>query len=125
MLEMVLPSALGGLLPLDPQGYPRVYPDQAPMETPLPYIVFTAVGGQPVSTLAGDNPINVRMQFNVWSESRLEANDLMAKIGKIVTAEPFRAVSQGMPVVDHDDRTKDYGARQDFSFWLQPRTPAP
>lgn len=117
-LDVLLPQALAHLVPRD-AGKPRVFPDVAPMDTATPYITFAYVGGQPVSTLAGNNPINVRLQFNVWSKTRLEANEVIRGIGEVLTQPPFRAVSQGEPAAEYEPVTKERGARQDFSIWLQ------
>lgn len=124
-LDIELPRVLADLLPRNAQGHPRVYPDVAPMEAAneMPYIVFTTVGGQSVSTLCGNNPVNSRIQFNVWARTRLEANRIMQAIGGIVTAPPLRAVAQGEAANEYDAITKDRGTRQDFSFWYK-RTPS-
>ena len=119
-LDVQLPQALAGVVPRDAAGRPRVFPDVAPMDCPLPYITFSYVGGQSITTFCGNLPVNSRIQFNVWSKTRLEANRTIRELGKIVTAPPFRAVAQGEPAAEYDPATKDRGARQDFSFWIKP-----
>lgn len=120
-LNIELPKALADVVSRDDDGYPRVYPDVAPMACPMPYITFTTVGGQSVTTFCASARVNTRVQFNVWATTRLEADRVMDAIARIVTEPPFRAVPQGEPAAEYDQVTKDRGTRQDFSFWT-PRT---
>lgn len=117
-LDVEIPRALVTVVPLDAGGFPSIYPDIAPMDAVLPYVTFSYVGGQSVTTFCGNLPVNTRLQFNAWAKTRLEANRVIREVGKIVTAPPFRAVAQGEPVAEYEPVTKDRGMRQDYSFWL-------
>lgn len=117
-LDIQIPIALGHLA-MGADGFPKVFPDIAPMDTPYPYITFSYVGGVPISTFCGDAPVNSRIQFNVWAQTRLQANAIAEAISALVTEPPFRAVSQARPVAEYNAVTKARGSRLDFSFWYR------
>lgn len=95
----------------------RVLPDFAGEGTPVPFIVYQAVGGDPVNLLTGEQPEkqSVRMQVNVWSLSRMEASALGAEVEAAVRAatvlQPEVATGR---VATYDEDTKYRGTRQDF-----------
>jgi hypothetical protein len=99
----------------------RIFPDFAPEGTPTPYIVYQAVGGEPLNFLGGDNPgkTNARMQISVWAQTRLEAS----KLGQQVE-DAMRAAANLQPevltgrVATYDETTRYRGTMQDFSLWL-------
>ena len=93
------------------------FADTAPADNPTPFCIYQNVGGQPVTTFCGDAERNNVIQFWVWAATRNEANTKMRALASIVTAAPFRAVSQGGLSAEFDDITRTYGAMQRFSFW--------
>lgn len=96
----------------------RVLPDFAPEGPALPFIVYQAVGGEPINFLTGEQPDKqkVRMQISVWAgESRLEASALGQQVEEAIraatTLQPEVATGR---VATYDEETKCRGTRQDF-----------
>lgn len=112
MIETDIPAALVSLFGT------RVYPDTAPQNAVRPFCTYVQVGGQaPNSLCGGAKKRNGRIQFNVWAESRLDANDLMRRAEDILTAAPLRGIALGALLARWDPMTRCYGAQQDFSLW--------
>ena len=66
MIEESITAALGPLF----GG--RVFPDEAPFDTPRPYAFYTQVGGEE-PTFIDKTPSgirNARMQINIWAATR-------------------------------------------------------
>jgi hypothetical protein len=98
----------------------RIFPDFAPSNTPVPFITFQAVGGEPINFVSGDLPdkTNTRMQVNVWAEDRFEA----AALGQQVEEAMRAVVSLQVEVITgrvstFDENTNFRGTMQDFSLW--------
>lgn len=95
----------------------RVFPDFAPEGTALPFIVYQAVGGDPMNLLTGEQPDKqrVRMQVSVWASARVEASELGAQVESAIRAavdlQPEVATGR---VATFDEATKYRGTRQDF-----------
>ncbi len=98
----------------------RVYPDVAPLNAVLPFITYQQVGGQAVNFLeaASSDKKNARIQVNVWSATRLEANVLIRHVEDEMVKNPILAYVEGAAIAAYDDQTKQYGALQDFSVWI-------
>jgi len=96
---------------------PRVYPDQAPNDVVLPYIVWTMMGGETLKPLNKTVP-NRRsslVQVSVWSVSRLEASTLiLAADSAMRQATAFDAQAESEMVAISDPDTNYRGATQDF-----------
>lgn len=113
MSEVDIVAAISGLF----GG--RVYPDTAPHSTPRPFCIFSNVGGRPVNGFCGDaDHQNARIQFDVWSDTRLESYTLMRDLAALVTAAPLHGTSLGSLFTAYDEVTRSRHARQDFSFWF-------
>lgn len=98
----------------------RLFPDEAPADTPLPYATYSQIGGRPFTFLAGlADKRNGRFQFNVWAKTRDEANALMRAIADVLELDD---VLQGTPLGELaatlEPETKLRGATQDFSIWF-------
>lgn len=103
---------------------PRVFPDVAPVATAKPYITYQQIGGERLRNLnktAADKR-KVYLQVNVWSDSRLGANDLARQIeAAMAAATTFNAVEDSEPIWTHDDINLPdapdglYGCTQDFT----------
>ena len=95
----------------------RVLPDFAPEDTALPFIVYQAVGGEPVNFITGEQPEKqpVRMQVSVWAKTRLQASELGQQVEVAVRAasalQPEVATGR---VAIYDEATQYRGTRQDF-----------
>ena len=95
----------------------RVLPDFAPEDTDLPFIVYQAVGGEPINFVTGEQPDKqpVRMQVSVWAETRMQASDLGQKVESAIRAatalQPEVATGR---VATYDETTRYRGTRQDF-----------
>lgn len=99
---------------------PRVFPDVAPLATPLPRVTWQQIGGQSPSYLerAVVDRRNAYIQVNVWSATRAEANTLAASIESALTlATTFQATPQNALIATHDEETNLYGTIQDFTIW--------
>ncbi len=98
----------------------RLYPDYADPSTLRPYATYQQVGGQAPNFLGGGvgGRRNVRMQFNVWADSRLQATSLMHQIEEVMKASPIFADANGALIARADSTTKLRGAQQDFSYWI-------
>lgn len=106
------------LLPplLDPLADGRVYPDEAPDLTQTPYVTWQQAGGRPFQYQEGGRADlrEARVQFAVWAETRLAANNLMRAIDDVLVGTPVFAESLGELTAVRDETTGLYGARQDF-----------
>lgn len=99
---------------------PRVFPDEAPYDTPRPYVIWQQIGGDPLSYVEGTvpNQRNAHIQIEVWDETRLQANALMLQIeAALMSAPAFQASPLGALSATIDDGTDRRGAQQDFSIW--------
>ena len=98
----------------------RVYPDVAPADTPMPYVTWQQIGGPALMYLEGTLPSQraAWVQINVWSDTRLQANQLMQDIeaalcaATTLTAKPQSALQAAL-----DDAGLQRGAMQDFEIW--------
>ncbi|MGJ7497462.1 DUF3168 domain-containing protein [Variovorax sp. RT4R15] len=98
----------------------RVYPDVAPLGVVKPYMTYQQVGGDAPTFLEAAVPSkrNGRMQINVWSTTRGEANSLALQVeAALVAATVFQAKPLVAFVSDKEDETNLFGTRQDFSIW--------
>ena len=98
----------------------RVYPDVAPVDTPMPYVTYQGIGGQSIKPLARELPAqrNTVVQINVWAQTRMECNALMRQIEDALRlATVFSAQPQAEPICEYDNDMQRYGAMQDFSIW--------
>lgn len=98
----------------------RVFPDEAPAETALPYVTYTQIGGRALTFLAGlPDKRNGRFQFNVWATTRDEASTLMRAIADVLELDDvLQATPLGELAGTQEPETKLYGATQDFSIWF-------
>lgn len=95
----------------------RVFPDVAELGTPKPYITYQAVGGAPINYLSGDRPDKqqVRMQVNVWAESRIEASELgMLVEDTMRSAHHLQVEVSTGRTSTYDEQTDLRGTMQDF-----------
>ncbi|MGC0155500.1 DUF3168 domain-containing protein [Chromobacterium vaccinii] len=95
----------------------NVYPDTAPAETPLPYILYQQVGGIPVQFLEGaGSTASPRMQITIWSDSRLQAAKLQLAAQGLLVDAPLYGTIAGGAVALHEDVLGLRGTQQDFYF---------
>lgn len=96
---------------------PRVYPDQAPADVALPYMVWTIMGGDAIRPLnkTVPNRRSAIVQVSIWSVSRLEASTLiLATDSAMRQATAFDAQAESEMVSISDPDTGYRGATQDF-----------
>ncbi|APF86964.1 DUF3168 domain-containing protein [Ralstonia solanacearum] len=98
----------------------RVFPDEAPPDTPLPYVTYQQIGGLPLTFLDGlPDKRNGRFQFNLWAETRDEASGLMRSLADALELDPvLQATPLGELAGTFEPITKLRGATQDFSIWF-------
>lgn len=98
----------------------RVFPDVAPLSTARPYITFQQVGGQAAAFMEGGvvGKRNARFQVNCWADDRQAAADLARSVeDTLVTDAVVRAQPLGAMAAQHEQETRNFGTRQDFSVW--------
>lgn len=98
----------------------RSFPDIAPASTQRPYITYQMFGGDVINPLNNSSPgkRNTYLQVNVWSSTRLEANNMSRQIEEAMrAATAFNARPQSALSSDYDPDVPVYGAAQDFSCW--------
>jgi hypothetical protein len=98
---------------------PRVFPDIAPAGTLRPYVTWQGAGG-PSWRYTDGTPADKRntlMQVNVWSTTRIEANDIARQIEDALCASPVFAVApEGEPLSTSEEDTALYGTIQRFTI---------
>lgn len=116
MVETLIVQSLGPIF----EG--RVYPDTATGDTPMPFVIFQQVGGQSASFVDGSLPDkqNARMQVTVWSKSRAQASELIARVQSAICGAPVLGMPLGAHISLRDPETGFKGAVQDFSIWYAP-----
>lgn len=113
-MELMVSTALQGLV----EG--RVYPDFVESGAQAPYIVFQAVGGNPINFLGNDVPDKERsrVQVSVWAATRLEASDLGKQAEnalRVVEALQTTVLTGRIATFDEDAELR--GTMQDFEFF--------
>lgn len=99
---------------------PRVHPDVAPSGEVAPFVVWQALGGEPINAL--DNvpadKRNTYMQIAVWGPGRVPTTELMRQIeGALRASTQFVATPMGEAMSTYEPDTKRYGSIQRFSIW--------
>ena len=95
----------------------RVHPDVTPDNVVFPCIVFQQVGGNSRWYLERTLPDykNARLQINVWSTRRTEANQIARMVEKAICESGFpQAEAFGAFTALYEEAIKKYGTRQDF-----------
>lgn len=96
----------------------RIYPDVAPVGVATPFVTYQQVGGEVINIIKG--PVDygqARIQFNVWSTTRSEANTLMRSIEAALRPPNLNGRPTGALIARYEEITKLRGAQQDFEFW--------
>lgn len=99
---------------------PRVYPEQAPAEAQLPYVLYQQVGGPALMYVEGTLPPEraAWMQITAWHSTRLGATQLMLSIeAALCSASAFSAKPQAALQAANSDDPATRGAMQDFEIW--------
>ncbi|MYZ44215.1 DUF3168 domain-containing protein [Schauerella aestuarii] len=98
----------------------RAYPDIAPQNPVLPFIVYQQVGGQPINFLSGvPDKRNGRFQINVWAKTRSEAGSIIRQAEDAVRLSPtLLADTLNGALSRYEETTGWYGSQQDFSIWF-------
>ncbi len=103
----------------------KVYPDVAPADAAMPFMLYQQVDGEAVNSFCGGSrKYNAVVQFMVWAETRQQANTLMREAEQILSAPPLRGYVEGALVARYDEVTRTRAAMQDISFWYS-LPPAP
>ena len=95
----------------------RVFPDFAPYSTPRPFATWQQIGGDVPVFVEGaiGSQRKVRMQVNVWSDTRQEAIRLMRQIETALVDQLAEPEGGAISLVDEDAGMR--GATQDFALW--------
>lgn len=91
----------------------RVYFDHAPDQVDRPYIVLLQVGGESVEFLDGPSDKDfVRLQIDVYAETRTAANELMTQVR--LRLRTLQASAIGAPVSLYESAVALYRRSCDF-----------
>lgn len=103
----------------------RVFPDMAPssaLNTNDPFVTFTQIGGEAQAIVSGPDKLRrIRVQINVWSRSRLEANTIARAVEESMRkATEFTGFRLAEFTAVYDQPTGWYGTTQDFRVIWRP-----
>lgn len=103
----------------------RVYPDTTDgVPTPLvyPLVIYQQTGGDVLNPLECTDPNldHARVQFWVWSKSRLTTSSVARQVRVALTTGSLKAYAYSAPVSEYNDTLKLYGARCDYGIWYTP-----
>lgn len=106
------------VLLLGPLAGGRVYPDAAPEDATLPFIVYQQVGGTAFWYVENAIPSHrhARVQIGVWATSRQEANGIAHAIERAICESGLVAEPYGAFTAVSEPDMRMYGTRQDFGF---------
>lgn len=99
---------------------PRVFPDVAPPETPMPFITYSGIGGPSMRYASGEAMEShyPTIQVNTWSTQRSEALTMIRQAEEaICTATSINAEPQGEPLWQNDTHVGAYGCLQRFDVF--------
>lgn len=99
---------------------PRVYPDVAPAGTTAPFVVWQALGGEPINALdnAPADKRNTYLQISVWGQGRMSPTTLIRQIEDALRGSAaFVATPMGEALSTYEPDTQLYGSIQRFSIW--------
>jgi hypothetical protein len=106
---------------LSPMFEGRVYPDIAPADAVMPFILYRQAGGRSTGALCGGSgAYNAVFQFMVWSDTRQDASSLMRQAAGVLCGAPLMGVEHDSLIARYDDVTRTRAAMQDISFWYRP-----
>lgn len=111
-LEEALKQALGPLV-----GN-RFYADVFPAGAAFPCITYQQVGGGAAwyADQSVPNKERARIQVNVHSKQRMEANQIARDAERAIAASFSESQPFGALIALHDDVAQLYGTRQDFGI---------
>lgn len=101
---------------------PRVFPDNAPLDTTRPYITWQQIGGEALAYFERSTPTarNARIQINVYADTRVAANTLALAIEDALTVSTrFQAKPESALLATRELDFDAYGTMQDFNIWAQ------
>ena len=112
ILEKALVGALGALV----DG--RAFPDVVPPATAFPCITYQQVGGAAgwYADQSVPDKSSSRIQVNVHSRTRLEANQLARQAERAIAATFNESQPYGAFIATYDDAALLYTTRQDFGI---------
>jgi hypothetical protein len=111
--ETALYSLLSGVCP-------NAYPDTAPNDPPLPFVVWQQIGGAVINQLASALPSHesVLIQVSVWANTRKVAVETSRAIeAAMLGTSAFIARSTNNRLWMYNEDTEWRGCSQDFRIW--------
>lgn len=99
---------------------PNVFPTQPEANTPLPFIVYTVTGAEPVRNLGGPATLTkYTVQIESWADTSADANALLAGVRAVLDhyqgGQIHRAFWEGQDTQQADD---GYHGTATYSVWL-------
>lgn len=98
----------------------RVYPDVAPQGVTCPYIVWSEVGNNPMTSIGGGVPDcnNYRVQVTVVALTALNAREVAEQVRAAAGAATLvKCVELDYASADFEVESKRFGVRVDLSVW--------
>ncbi|WP_434359912.1 DUF3168 domain-containing protein [Parasalinivibrio latis] len=98
------------------------YPDRAPVDAALPYVVWQRTGGRALAFMDRSKPplAHSTIQVNGWAASAVAVSQLMENLEAALLASDAvtaSALSQPQSIFDDDPNATLRGRMQDFSIW--------
>lgn len=99
---------------------PRVYPSNAPLDTPRPFVTWEHIGGDPLRYIDGTAATNrmALLQVNVWAATKAQALSLGLAIEDALCTAPALSVSPNAAMQGRFEDAVEppmYGSVQDFT----------
>lgn len=98
----------------------NVYPDKAPNDPPLPYVIYHQIGGPVITPINGSVPDKqgAFIQIEVWSTTRSQSNALMDSIEAAMFGASVFIARPLTSLISRIEPGSDLrGAIQDFRVW--------
>lgn len=98
---------------------PQVHVSTAPYDTPMPYVTWQHIGGDPLryTDNTAANKRRPLIQINTWADTPLEAFRLIQRIEeRLCAAAAFEAKPLGDPVGAYDDADIASGYLQTYTI---------
>lgn len=94
----------------------RIYPLQAPQETPLPFVVYQKISGGLLHTLQRTLPlVGPRLQIDSWAETYTTAKTVSINVRQALDGVLAWVVGE-RDLLSTDGRR--YRVSQDFAVWI-------
>jgi len=96
----------------------RVYPQAAPADAPLPFVIYRVIGKEPLTTLNdSETLVNSVLAFESYADDYLEALTVSAAVVAAIEASSLNYYKTQSPGENYEVITDDYMEPVFFGFW--------